>query len=320
MGSYLISQLVSQGHKVRALVREPGAQAGSKNSLPGKAVDVRMGDVVQSSDLSSVFEGTEVVFHLAARISISRYDGGAVLDTNIGGTKNVLAACQKAGVRRLIHMSSVHAIDSAQSRMPMDENSPRVTSSAGPAYDLSKATAEQEVLFGGHTDLETVVLSPSGIMGPFDHAPSRIGRTLIDMARGRFPMVPTGRYNFVDVRDVVGAAIAAVDKARPGEKYLVTGEVASVRQLHDWVCEAGGSKPPGWNVPLRLLMPVARVAESFAHYTGRSPLLTPQSLEILENPCEFSFEKARQELGYAPRSLKQSVADSLDWFRAHGLL
>ncbi|HMU40749.1 MAG TPA: NAD-dependent epimerase/dehydratase family protein [Pseudomonadota bacterium] len=324
VGSHLISELANKGVHVRALVRRDGPDVQAlKARLDSHApIEFVTGNVLSKDSLLSAFRGVEAVFHLAAHISISRFDEKQVLLTNVQGPKNVAAACLETGVRKLIHFSSVHALATGAHDEPMDETTPLVRAEArhAPAYDRSKSLGEQAALSAAKQGLHVVVVSPSGILGPFDHAPSRIGRTLLDFAEGRFPMLVPGVYNWVDVREVVSSAITALEKGKSGEKYLLTGEVASVRRLAELVAQAGGKKAPSLEAPMWLLKPVAYAAEAVAHGLSRSPLLTPQSLSILQSPCDFRSDKAQRELSHKVRPLAETVADALRFFKETGAL
>lgn len=321
VGSNLVESLVAQGHTVRALAhsseptpRPPAGASGTVSFVPG--------DVLDPGSLSRVFSGVEVVFHLAARISITRHDEEAVLRTNVEGPRNVAAACLQHGVRRLVHFSSVHAFAVPHNDQPMDEATPLVqeTSREAPAYDRSKSLGEREVMRAVEQGLDAVILNPSGIMGPNDRSPSRIGQTVLDFAKGRFPMLVPGVYNWVDVRDVVSSAIAAATRGQRGHKYIVAGEVGSVRRIAELVEQAGGKRAPRFNAPMWLLGGVAPVVETVARWQNASPLLTPQSLAILQSPCDFRSDKAHRELGHTPRALSETIFDTVSWFRQTGHL
>jgi len=325
VGSNLVSALVEQGHTVRALIRSPETLPRSVIESAGpdgraSQIELHRGDVLEPGSLSRVFADAEVVFHLAARISISRHDGEAVLRTNIEGPRNVAAACLASGVRRMVHFSSVHAFRVPKGDLPMDESTPLVHEAAAPAYDRSKSLGEQQVMQAVERGLDAVILNPSGIMGPGDHGPSRLGRTVLDFARGRFPMLVPGVYNWVDVRDVVASALAAAERGQRGQKYIIGGEVGSVRRIAELVAESGGKPAPRYSAPLWLLHPVAPVIETWAHWLKASPLLTPQALDILQSPCDFRSEKASRELGHSPRPLADTIRDTMQWFRQNGHL
>lgn len=322
VGTNLIAELLSQGHKVRALLHAGSrAEQGLRKRLPpGSDIEIHHGDVLSPGTLQRAFSGAEVVFHLAAQISISRHDAEGVLRTNVEGPRNVASACLENGVRRMIHFSSVHAFEVPPHDEPMDETTPLVDGDVAPAYDRSKSLGEREVMRAVEKGLDAVILNPSGIMGPNDHGPSRIGRTLLDFARGRFPMVVPGIYNWVDVREVVSSAISAVEKGQRGHKYILGGEVGSIRKLAELVAEAGGKRAPRYSAPLWLLAPVAPVVETVAHLTKTSPLLTPQSIQILQSPCDFRSDKAMRELGHRIRPLSETVGDAVTWFRETGHL
>jgi dihydroflavonol-4-reductase len=325
VGSNLVRELLLQGHTVRALVHSPEPPPSLSDLALGQQASppqltFHRGDILDPGSLQRVFAGSEVVFHLAARISITRHDNEAVLRTNVEGPRNVAAACLESGVRRLVHFSSVHAMHVPPRDEPMDESTPLVADERAPAYDRSKSLGEREILRAVDKGLDAVIITPSGIMGPGDHGPSRIGRTVLDFARGRFPLLVPGVYNWVDVRDVVAGALAAAERGQRGEKYIVAGEVGSVRRIAELIAESGGKRAPRFDAPLWLLRPVAPVVETVSHFTKSSPLVTPQALAVLQSPCDFRYDKAARCLGHRPRPLSETVHDTVEWFRQAGRL
>ena len=171
VGSNLVRELLLQGHTVRALVHSPEPPPSLSDLALGQQASppqltFHRGDILDPGSLQRVFAGSEVVFHLAARISITRHDSEAVLRTNVEGPRNVAAACLESGVRRLVHFSSVHAMHVPPRDEPMDESTPLVADERAPAYDRSKSLGEREILRAVDKGLDAVIITPSGIMGP----------------------------------------------------------------------------------------------------------------------------------------------------------
>jgi dihydroflavonol-4-reductase len=287
-----------------------------EDGVAGLEVERVSGDVTDERSLALAFRGAGVVYHLAALISIVGSQRGRVEAVNVGGTRNVVHACLAEGVRRLIHFSSIHAYCQFPLDVPLDESRGPSDAASAPAYDHSKARAEREVLLGVERGLDAVILNPTAVLGPFDFGPSRMGRILLDLQRGTLPALVAGGFDWVDARDVCAAAIAAQDRGRRGERYLLSGNYASVVDLAALVAEITGTRPPGVVLPQWFMRPIAPLAELWSGITGSEPRFTRDAMVALRtgNPV-VRHEKASAELGHAPRPLRTTIEDTLRWFR-----
>ena len=277
------------------------------------------GDVLDAAALREAFAGAEFVVHLAAKISIAGDPDGSVRRVNVDGVRNVAEAALAAGVRRLVHCSSLHAYDVGAIDGPVRENGPRATDSALPAYDRSKAEGEEELRRVVDRGLDAVILNPSGMFGPLDPEPSRMGRVLLAMFKGRMPVTVTGAFDWVDVRDVAAALIAAADRGRTGRTTWSEGIAPRSRSSGGWRRRSAVVVHPGWwrrSAPVQV---AARAAVRVAgpRRAGRL-LLTPESLHALATDPVVDYSKATAELGYRPRPLAETVADLHASFVADG--
>ena len=239
---------------------------------------------------------------------------------NVGGTQCVVAACRAAGVARLVHVSSIHALASQPRHEPVTEARAFATGRDLPGYDASKVAAERVVHEAIDAGLDAVILNPTAILGPHDFRPSHLGEFLLDLYHHRLPGLVAGSFDWVDVRDVVAGILAAADRAPVGRRFLLAGHRATVVELARLVEQVTGRRAPRLVSPMWLARSVAPGAEWFAHLAGRRPLFTPESLYALRNHLEISSERARQELGHAPRALEATVRDTFEWFRDAGML
>jgi nucleoside-diphosphate-sugar epimerase len=298
---------------VRAVDIRPSA------ALAGLPAEFVRADVLAAAGLKDALAGAEFVIHLAAKISIAGDPDGSVRRVNVEGVRNVAEAALEVGVRRLVHCSSLHAYDVGAIRGPVRENGLRATDSRLPAYDRSKAEGEDELRRVVDRGLDAVILNPSGMFGPVDPEPSRLGRVLLAMFKGRMPIVVNGAFDWVDVRDVAAASIAAAERGRGGENYLVGGHRASVVELGRLAAEAGGRRRPRLVAPLKVVQLAAAAAVRAAgpRRAGRL-LLTPESLHALATDPVVDCSKAIAELGYRPRPLAETVADLHAAFVAEG--
>ena len=240
---------------------------------------------------------------------------------NVDGVRQVAEAALAAGVRRLVHCSSLHAYDVGAIDGPVRENGRRATDPGLPAYDRSKAAGKDELRRVVDRGLDAVILNPSGMFGPVDPEPSRLGRVFLALFRGRMPITVQGAFDWVDVRDVATALIAATEQGRRGENYLIGGHRASVTELGRLAAEVSGRTPPRLVAPLAPVKLAAMAAVRLAgpRRAGRL-LLTPESLHALDSDPVVDCSKAVAELGYRPRPLAETIADLHAAFLADGRL
>jgi dihydroflavonol-4-reductase len=314
VGANLVRALVAQGRPVRAIVHL------DRRALEGLDIEVVTADICDPASLRRAFKGAEVVYHLAARISISHDPWSRLEAVNISGTGNVVEACLSCGVRRLIHFSSIHTLTDTASDTPVDETSPLVDSRRYPSYDRSKAAAEGEVGRGIAGGLDAVIISPTAIIGPYDYKPSHFGEALLRLANGRLPALVGGGFDWVDVRDVVEGAMCAEERAPTGAKYILSGHWLSLRDVARMTEKITGVRAPGSVCPIWLARVGAPFISTFDRLARRRPLYTSVSLQALRGHRYISRQKATRELGYNPRPFRETLIDTLKWFEAAGKL
>ena len=314
IGANLVRALLAQGRKVRVL------QHIGRRAIEGLDVEVVPGDVCDPASLQKAFQGVDVVYHLAARISLSSTDYPVLEPINLGGTRNVVRACLDCGVRRLMHFSSVHAFIQESIGKPIDESCPLVEPRNCPPYDRSKAAGEKEVQAAIERGLDAVIISPTAVIGPYDYEPSFLGEALLNLALGKMPALVAGGFDWVDVRDIVQGALAAEKQAPAGAKYLLSGHFASVCDLAVLVEEIIGTPAPSLVMPRWLAFVGAPFMAAFSQLTGKRPLYTSASVRALRTGQDVSHEKAARELGYKPRPLRQTIVDTFKWFQESGYL
>ena len=176
------------------------------------------------------------------------------------------------------------------------------------------------MLNGVKQGLDAVVVCPTGVIGPYDYKISEMGQLIIDFIKGELRAYIGGAYDFVDVRDVAAGLILACEKGRSGESYILSGEQITVRGLLLMLEEITGVKAPSFKVPVWLARTVGKVAPLYSRLTKTKPLLTSYSVDVLASNSLISSEKARRELGYLPRSARESIVDAIRWFRENGKL
>src|SRR5262245_3655090 len=236
IGANLVRALVERGIRPRVLVHD------DRRALEGLDVETIAGDVLDPASLAAAFDAADIVYHLAARISIVGSDELQTRAVNVEGTRNVVKVCLRARGGRLVHFSSIHALSTQPVDEPVDETRPLTGHAPAPHYDRSKADGEREVLAGVARGLDAVILNPTGVIGPHDYGPSHMGEVFLDLFHRRLPGLVVGGFDWVDARDVVAGALAAADRGRCGERYLLSGHRATIHELALLVEELTGRR------------------------------------------------------------------------------
>lgn len=310
LGSVLLSRLIGCGVSVRALVLPEEAAF-----LPPD-VPYTVGNVTDPDSLIPFFEAAgydEVtLIHCAAVVTITSRPYPGLWEINVGGTENVLRAARREGVSRMIYVSSVHAIPEQPAPAVIREPDAFFPERVRGQYAKTKAAASALVMEAARTGLNASIVLPSGIIGPGDlRRRNHSVATIRAMAAGSIPLSIRGGYDFVDVRDTAEGILQCEAHGRAGECYILSGEYASIRDLMRFACEAAGRRPPKGVLPAWTARLAAPAAEWMAALSGKKPLLTPYSIDVLQSNARFSHEKAGRALGYRPRSVADAVRDTV---------
>lgn len=316
IGNVLTRELLARGERVRAII--PPFE--DTTSLEGLEVEKVEGDVQNVNSLIQAFRGADVVYHLAAVISILAGKTKLLYQVNVMGTRNVVEACLKSRVPRLIYTSSIHARAEPPLGTIIDETMPFAPDRITDKYGKSKALATLEALKGVKQGLDVVVVCPTGVIGPYDFRPSEMGQLFTDFARRKLNAYIDGAYDFVDVRDVVMGHILACEKGQAGESYILSGERITVAELMLVLEELTGVKAPPYKIPFWLARVMVMFAPLYYRLTRAKPRFTSDSLRILRSNSFISSKKARRQLGYSPRPIRESIADTIQWFKETGRL
>ena len=276
------------------------------------------GDITDYESLIRAFEGVEIVYHIAGCVEIKPGNEEHVYNINVNGTKNVLRAARKCGVKRVVYMSSVDTYVPLPDNQEMTEVYHYDPDELEGTYAKTKAEATQLVLDANKPGvLETVVCQPSACMGPYDFKVSSVGSMIRMFSTGKFPITMTfGGYNFVDVRDVAKGTVAAGDKGGAGEVYILCNKSCTVDEFIRSLARASGNKPPRFKLGKRLIDVAAPVMEFYYKAADETPLFTRYAIRKLCSNCNFSYAKAHRELGYEPRPLEESLKDTIEWLIA----
>jgi len=241
--------------------------------------------------------------------------------TNLDGTRVVMTAARNAGVERIVYTSSVATLKLGEDGRPADETRPLSEQEAIGTYKRSKVAAERLVEdMVRRESLPAVIVNPSTPIGPRDVRPTPTGRIIIEAASGRMPAFVDTGLNLVHVNDVAVGHVAALNRGRIGERYILGGENLGLADLLARIAFLTGRRPPRLRLPRALVYPLAFAAESVARITRREPFVTLDGLRMAKYKMFFTSAKAQRELGYTSRPVDDALRDALEWFRAQGYL
>jgi len=310
----LVKELNKKYSKVKVLIR---AKSDLK-PLNGFSCEYVYGDVLDKDSLERAVKDVDTIFHLAGIISISTHDEELTLNTNIQGTKNIVDIAVEHDIP-LIYTSSIHAINAPEDGSLISEQTKLATDYATKRgiYDYSKATATQYILDNMRNHgLKAIIIHPTGVSGPNDYRPSFFGMGLISLVKSGIKSTISGCYDYVDVRDVVSAMLKAYELKKYGERYILSGEILSMKDFAEYLKDFTNIK-----VKTNLIDKATSLfLGSILAFFNKKSQITPYSVKTLHSNCHISHEKATQELGYHPRPIKESIRDQYIWFKENGYL
>jgi dihydroflavonol-4-reductase len=315
LGAAILQELTKRNIPVKALVRDTDTR-----SCTGLPVEIIKGDMMHPGVLNTLLSGCDTVMHCAALISVNGDPKGLVHKTNVAGTQSVIDTALLTGIKRFIHISSIHAFQQHPALEILNEQRAPVTEKAF-AYDRSKQAGKKIALAANSPEMEVLVLHPTSIIGPYDFKPSLMGNVIIDLYKGRLPFIFNGGFDFCDCRDVANAIANAATMGKPGEAYLLGGKWHSLKQLAQFLSTASSKKIN----PVALSLFAANLGlpaiKLIAAIKKKEPLYTIEAIEALFNGNRFiSSEKARTELNYTNRPFEETIHDTFFWFKNKGYL
>jgi dihydroflavonol-4-reductase len=317
VGSAVARALGGRGLDLRALVRA----SSPRRNLAGFEGELVEGDMTDPDATARAMDGVRWLFHVAADYRLWAADPSAIRRANLEGTRVVMAAARDAGVERIVYTSSVATLRAADAATDVDETAPLEEAEAIGAYKQSKVAAERLVeRLVRDEGLPAVIVNPSTPIGPHDVRPTPTGRMVVEAACGRIPAFVDTGLNLVHVDDVAAGHLLALERGRIGERYILGGQNATLRQFLAAAAGLTGRRPPSLSLPRAPLFPVACVAEAVARFTREEPMLTRDALKMAAHHMFFTSAKAERELGYSARPYQEGLAEALVWFRREGYL
>jgi dihydroflavonol-4-reductase len=317
VGSAVARKLLDRGFAVRALVRP----TSPRFHLAGLDIAFAEGDLLDAATVRTAMGGVRHVLHVAADYRLWSRDPTEIMRNNVTSTRNVMAEALRAGVERVVYTSSVATLAVRTDGTSVDETFPLDEGKAIGAYKRSKVAAERLVeRMIADDKLPAVIVNPSTPIGPRDVKPTPTGRIIVDAARGRIPAFVDTGLNLVHVDDVAAGHLAALDRGRIGERYILGGQNVSLAEMLAGIAALLGRRPPRIRMPRSAIVPLAVTAEAIARFTGREPLVTLDALRMSKYRMFFTTAKAERDLGLTARPFTEALADAIHWFRGAGYI
>jgi dihydroflavonol-4-reductase len=315
LGSHVARVLSEQGAELRLLVRP----TSNLKNLQGLKADRATGDLRDAASLEKAMSGCDTVFHVAADYRLWVRDPTAMYRSNVAGTRAILEAARKSGVRRMVYTSSVGTIGFTSDGKPADEDSPVALADMIGHYKRSKFMAEQIALEAGRSGLHVVTVNPTTPVGEQDVKPTPTGRIVLDFLKRKFPAYVETGLNLVDVRECARGHIMALEKGKSGERYILGGEDLTLKQILDKLGELTGLPSPKIKLPYIFAFAAGVVDEAItAGLLHREPRATVDTVRMGKKKMFASSGKAIRELGWKLVPVEDALRRAVDWFRANG--
>ena len=315
LGAWLIKALVKEGHEVAAVVRSTSDLSFLREVAGDSGWRPIVADVTRADEMASVFIGQEAVFHLAAAMGMRRSDAERLFQVNVEGTRNVVRACAEAGVKRLVHVSSVVAVGASEEPgMVLNEDSKNPFVSEKLKNFEAKRLAEEIVKDAcSRGAVDAVIVNPSLVYGAGDaRKEARSGS--VQAARGKVKAYPIGGVSVVGVEDVVSGMIAAWKKGSKGERYILSGENMSLRDMLFMICDCAGVARPRRALPTGLLKFAGAIGEALK----LNGPLNRENMRVATLYHWYDHSKATRELGFNPGPARMAIEQSVQWMKGHG--
>jgi dihydroflavonol-4-reductase len=308
------SALLEKGADLRLLVRP----SSNLKNLEGLKAATATGDLRDAVSLEKAMQGCEVVFHVAADYRLWLKDPAEMYRSNVEGTRNILTAARKNKVQCVIYTSSVATIGFTGSGRPADEDSPVSLADMIGHYKRSKFMAEQVALEAGRNGMRVVTVNPTTPVGERDIKPTPTGRIVVDFLKRKFPAYVETGLNLVDVRECALGHIAAMEKGKTGERYILGGEDLTLKQILDKLGAISGLPSPAVKLPYFVAYAAGFVDENISgRLLGREPRATVETVRMGKKKMWASSAKAERDLGWKTMPADNALRRAVEWFRAN---
>ena len=315
LGSHVTRQLVARGDEVRVLLRA----SSTNRAIADLSLEYVTGDLRDPASLDRAMKGIKRVFHVAADYRLWARRKQDIYDSNVGGTKNLLAAAKRAGVEQLIYTSTVATIAVDRPQLPNEFTDAKLEEMVG-HYKRSKWMAEREVLNAAKSGLPVIVAMPTTPIGPWDWKPTPTGKIVLDFLNGKMPgYVKTG-LNFVGVEECAAGHLLISEKGKIGERYLLGGENLTLKGMLDILAKITGLRAPMLKIPHGLALGVAYANTVFSRLVGREPGIPIEGVKIARHMMFVDCSRAKRELGFQAGPVSAALERAVRWYDANGYI
>jgi dihydroflavonol-4-reductase len=311
VGWHVARALLERGCRVRVLVRDPARLRELEGAEPA------FGDLRDAASLERAAAGCGVVYHVAADYRLWTREPQEMYRSNVEGTRAMLAAARSAGVERFVYTSTVGCIGVPDGGLG-DESMPVTLEEMQGPYKRSKLLAEGAALEFAAGGFPVVIVNPTAPVGDHDFKPTPTGKIVVDFLQGKMPAYVDTGLNVVDVRDVAWGHLAACERGRVGERYILGAENMTLRQIFEALAPAAGRNPPAVRIPYAVALAAGAAATAWASVTGREPRAPLDGVRMARKKMWVTHEKAARELGYAPGPAAAALRRAAEWFKANG--
>ncbi|HEY1472048.1 MAG TPA: hopanoid-associated sugar epimerase [Candidatus Acidoferrum sp.] len=313
LGSHVTRQLVARGEEVRVLMRA----SSSNRAISDLPLEYVTGDLRDAASVERAMKGVQRVFHVAADYRLWAKRSQDIYDSNVGGTKNLLAAARAAGVGQLIYTSTVATIAVDRPELPNEFTDSKLEEMIG-HYKRSKWMAEQEALKAAKEGLPVIVAMPTTPVGPWDWKPTPTGKIILDFLNGKMPgYVETG-LNFVGVEECAAGHLLVAERGKAGERYLLGAENLTLKEMLDTLAKITSLPAPGMKIPHGVALGVAYVESTLSRLVGREPQIPVEGVKIAQHKMFVDCSRAQKELGFQPGPVAAALERAVRWYQANG--
>ncbi len=312
VGWHVARALLERGRSVRALARDPAKLRELTGAQPVQ------GDLRDPDSLARAVQGCGVVFHVAADYRLWTREPQEMYRSNVDGTRAMLEAARRAGVERFVYTSTVGCIGVNTPDGIGDERSEAFLSDMQGPYKRSKFMAEQVAREFAESGFPVIIVNPTAPVGDHDFKPTPTGKIVVDFARGAIPAFVDTGLNVVDVRDVACAHLAACERGRPGERYILGAENMTLQQILETLAGILERKPPRMQIPYAVAYAAGVASTAWAGVTGREPRAPLDAVRMSRKKMWVRHDKAARDLGYAPGPASEALRRAVSWFRENG--
>lgn len=316
IGSAVVRALLEKGVAVRCLAR----QTSNLRNLEGLEVELAIGDICDVASVRRALSDCEKVFHLAALYANWLPNPGRMYQVNEEGTRNVLSVCRELQIKKVVYCSSVAALG-AHGKTPADETARFNLNATADHYYISKYRAEQIALKSYREGLPVVIVNPSNPIGPRDLSPTPTGALIINIIKKKLPGYVDGGINLIDLGDCARAIVTAMEKGKPGEKYILANRNVTIKEYFDLIVKVAGR---GMSPPIKLpkwLAVFSGYGYAMLSYLTRKPPITSASwVRVGSHYSWWDCKKAREQLDLGQRPIEGSLSDAIEWFQKNNYL